>query len=43
MTDEIRSLLIRASALETDQTCPHSRPTKVRFKLPDLERAFHRR
>ena len=41
--DEIRSLLIRASALETDQTCPHSRPTKVRFKLPDLERAFHRR
>ncbi|HIF42335.1 MAG TPA: DNA mismatch repair endonuclease MutL [Planctomycetes bacterium] len=41
--DEIRSLLLRASALETDQTCPHSRPTKVRFKLPDLERAFHRR
>jgi DNA mismatch repair protein MutL len=41
--DEIRSLLLRARALETDQTCPHSRPTKVRFKLPDLERAFHRR
>ncbi|MBJ76349.1 MAG: DNA mismatch repair protein MutL [Planctomycetes bacterium] len=41
--EEIRSLLLRASALETDQTCPHSRPTKVRFKLPDLERAFHRR
>jgi len=41
--DEIRSLLLRASVLETDQTCPHSRPTRVRFKLPDLERAFHRR
>ncbi len=41
--EEIRSLLMRASSLESDQTCPHSRPTKVRFKLPDLERAFHRR
>ncbi len=44
LTEEaIRSLLQRAALLETDQTCPHSRPTKVRFKLPDLERAFHRR
>jgi DNA mismatch repair ATPase MutL len=41
--DEIRSLLRRAATLETDQTCPHSRPTRVRFKLSDLERAFHRR
>lgn len=41
--DEIRSLLERARELETDQTCPHSRPTRVKFTLPDLERAFHRR
>ena len=40
---EIRVLLERARALETDQTCPHSRPTRVRFSLADLERAFHRR
>jgi DNA mismatch repair protein MutL len=41
--DEIRSLLERARALETDQTCPHARPTRVKFTLADLERAFHRR
>jgi DNA mismatch repair protein MutL len=40
---EIRSLLERASAAESDQTCPHARPTRVRFTLADLERAFHRR
>ncbi|MFT4539228.1 MAG: DNA mismatch repair protein MutL [Planctomycetota bacterium] len=41
---EIQSLLERARALgETDQTCPHSRPTRVRFSIEDLERAFHRR
>lgn len=40
---EIRSLLERASELESDQTCPHARPTKVRFSLEDLEKAFHRR
>ncbi|MFT7677426.1 MAG: DNA mismatch repair protein MutL [Planctomycetota bacterium] len=40
---DIRSLLERARELETDQTCPHSRPTRVKFTLPDLERAFHRR
>ena len=41
--DEIRSLLERAAALESDQTCPHARPTRVRFSLEDLEKAFHRR
>lgn len=41
--DEIRSLLGRAAALETDQTCPHARPTRVKFSLADLEKAFHRR
>jgi len=41
--DEIRTLLRRGQALESDQTCPHSRPTRVRFTLADLERAFHRR
>jgi DNA mismatch repair protein MutL len=40
---EIRALLERASAAESDQTCPHARPTRVRFTLADLERAFHRR
>ncbi len=41
--DEIRTLLERGRELETDQTCPHSWPTRVRFTLADLERAFHRR
>jgi DNA mismatch repair protein MutL len=40
---EIRALLERARQLETDQTCPHGRPTRVRFTLEDLEKAFHRR
>jgi DNA mismatch repair protein MutL len=40
---EIRALLERASAAQSDQTCPHARPTRVRFTLADLERAFHRR
>lgn len=40
----IRDLLLRASQVgETDQTCPHARPTRVRFSLADLEKAFHRR
>ena len=41
--DEIRALLARAARLPSDQTCPHGRPTRVRFTLADLERAFHRR
>lgn len=41
--DEIHSLLSRARELGCDQTCPHARPTRVRFNLADLERAFHRR
>jgi DNA mismatch repair protein MutL len=40
---EIESLLARAAELEHDQTCPHGRPTRVRFSLSDLERAFGRR
>ena len=39
----IRALLERAARLENDQTCPHARPTRVRFTLADLEKAFHRR
>lgn len=39
---DIQSLLQRAGELESDQTCPHSRPTRVRFTLADLEKAFHR-
>lgn len=39
----MRALLERASELESDQTCPHARPTRVRFTLADLEKAFHRR
>jgi len=41
--DEIRALLETAREAATDQTCPHARPTRVRFTLADLERAFHRR
>lgn len=41
--DAIRTLLKRGKELESDQTCPHSRPTRVRFTLADLERAFHRK
>ena len=41
--EEIASLLRRASRIESDQTCPHGRPTRVRFTLADLEKAFHRR
>jgi DNA mismatch repair ATPase MutL len=40
---EIRALLERGRALESDQTCVHGRPTRVRFTLGDLERAFERR
>jgi DNA mismatch repair protein MutL len=40
---DIKSLLEQGRALESDQTCPHSRPTRVRFTLADLEKAFHRR
>lgn len=39
----MEALLRRAAELETDQTCPHARPTRVRFTLADLEKAFHRR
>ncbi|HJO26180.1 MAG TPA: hypothetical protein QF730_02940, partial [Planctomycetota bacterium] len=41
--EEIRSLLRRARELGHDQTCPHARPTRVRFTRADLDRAFHRR
>jgi DNA mismatch repair protein MutL len=42
--EDIRTLLRRAREVgETDQTCPHARPTRVRFTLADLEKAFHRR
>ncbi len=41
--DAIRALLVRGRELESDQTCPHARPTRVRFRLDDLEKAFHRR
>ena len=40
---EIRALLARAADSPHDQTCPHARPTRVRFTLADLEKAFHRR
>ena len=41
--EEMKSLLERGARLESDQTCVHGRPTRVRFTLADLERAFHRR
>jgi len=41
--EAIQALLARGAALENDQTCVHGRPTRVRFTLADLERAFLRR
>ena len=40
---EIAALFARGAALESDQTCVHGRPTRIRFTLADLERAFLRR
>jgi DNA mismatch repair protein MutL len=40
---EIDALLQRAASIAHDQTCPHGRPTRVRFSLADLEKAFGRR
>ena len=39
---EMRELIERGRALESDQTCVHGRPTRVRFTLADLERAYLR-
>lgn len=41
--EEIAALLQNAAMLSHDQTCPHSRPTRVKFTLQELERAFQRR
>ncbi len=41
--DEIESLLRRAARIPEAQTCPHGRPTRVRFAKLDLEKAFHRK
>ncbi|HUR27750.1 MAG TPA: DNA mismatch repair endonuclease MutL [Planctomycetota bacterium] len=40
---EMRALLQQGAGIESDQTCVHARPTRVRFTLGDLEKAFHRR
>ncbi|MCY3000224.1 MAG: DNA mismatch repair endonuclease MutL [Planctomycetota bacterium] len=40
---EMRALLARARGNDSSQTCAHGRPTRVRFTLADLERAFYRR
>jgi DNA mismatch repair protein MutL len=42
-TAEMEALIERGALLESDQTCVHGRPTRVRFTLADLERAFERR
>ena len=41
--ESIAALFARGRELESDQTCPHARPTRVRFTIADLEKAFHRR
>ena len=41
--EDVHALLERAVAVGGAQTCPHGRPTRVKFTLADLERAFHRR
>jgi DNA mismatch repair protein MutL len=40
---EMRALLARARDNDNSQTCAHGRPTRVRFTLADLEKAFYRR
>ncbi|MEZ6016636.1 MAG: DNA mismatch repair endonuclease MutL [Planctomycetota bacterium] len=40
---QMEALLRRARGTGEDQTCPHARPTRVRFSLAELEKAFHRR
>lgn len=40
---EIAALLGSAATISHDQTCPHSRPTRIRFTLDEIERAFHRK
>jgi DNA mismatch repair protein MutL len=40
---EIESLLARGASLPHDATCAHARPTRIRFTLSDLEKAFQRR
>ena len=40
---DIQGLLKSAQAAGGAQTCPHGRPTRVRFGLHDLEKAFHRK
>ncbi len=41
--EEIETLIRRGAALPHDATCAHARPTRVRFTLADLEKAFRRR
>ena len=40
---DIEALLVRAREVGGAKTCPHGRPTRVRFTGMDLEKAFHRR
>lgn len=40
---DIQGLLRSAEEAGGAQTCPHGRPTRVRFGLHDLEKAFHRK
>jgi DNA mismatch repair protein MutL len=40
---EMRALLARGRDNDNSQTCAHGRPTRVRFTLADLEKAFYRR
>jgi DNA mismatch repair protein MutL len=40
---EMRALVARAAHSDHAQTCAHGRPTRVRFTLAELERAFERR
>lgn len=42
-TDEMRALVRQLETTDSPQTCPHGRPTLVRFSAIDLERHFGRR
>jgi DNA mismatch repair protein MutL len=39
---QIRELLTQMDACENPASCPHGRPTWIQWKIPAIEKAFHR-
>jgi len=40
--DQIKELLVQLDACENPTTCPHGRPTWIRWGISAIEKAFHR-